>query len=284
VKILAYILFGLGNCALSFIIGLNWKKLIHKYRFPIYPQFLYIIMFTFNLLYSPKMFDVGFAPQMILNILIASLGYLGIKLQMVGLTGGIACGKSTVSDLLREEKAHIIDADKVVHKIYESDPSFTAEIVKHFGERVIGSDGKVNRKILGQIVFEDAQKRRLLKRIIDPRIRKQLLKEWFHWKIIQKKKVVVFDAPLLFESKILQYICYPIIVVHIKDENTQIERLINRNQISREEAIQRLKSQMPLSLKCKMADILVDNSGTEEELESYIKNHVMAQIEEKVYF
>ena len=148
--------------------------------------------------------------------------YLGTRMSVIGLTGGIACGKSTVVKLFRElsnSDIKVIDCDLIVHEMYE-DSAFIQKIFETFGRAEVASaDGKsVDRTKLGEIVFKDHAKRRQLGKLINTPIFKMILKRIFWLRVIKREKYVVIDAPLLFESKVLEYFCCPIIVVAIADK------------------------------------------------------------------
>lgn len=152
---------------------------------------------------------------------------------VIGLTGGIACGKSTVVDLLKEVgrgSFHIIDCDKITHDLY-LDQAFVKSVFKTFGkEAVVAADGKsVDRAKLGAIVFADKAKRNQLNSMTHGPIFATILKSIFRLRVLQGETLVVLDAPLLFESRVLEYICHPIIVVGIDNEELQRKRLMARN-------------------------------------------------------
>lgn len=149
--------------------------------------------------------------------------FLGTKMSVIGLTGGIACGKSTVVELLAklgQNEFKVIDSDKIVHEMYKDD-KFVAKVFSTFGkENVAAEDGKsVDRAKLGAIVFADREKRRQLAKLTDMPIFIEILKAIFRLRVLQGNPLVVLDAPLLFESKVLEYFCYPILVVAISDKD-----------------------------------------------------------------
>ena len=145
----------------------------------------------------------------------------GTKMSVIGLTGGIACGKSTVVDFLKEKgrgEFKIIDSDKIAHDLYKK-PDFVAKVFKIFGkDAVVSEDGKtVDRAKLGAIVFSDPAKRKKLNSMTHGPIFYEILWQIFNLRVKQGEALVILDAPLLFESKILEYLCYPIIIVTLKD-------------------------------------------------------------------
>jgi dephospho-CoA kinase len=130
---------------------------------------------------------------------------------VIGLTGGIACGKTTVSELLQRNGFKIIDCDEISHQIMDHNPDLIKDISKHFPSAV--TNGKVDRTILGKLVFADSKQRRLLNRLTHSRIFKEILWRIFNLRVLQMQSLVVLDAPLLFETKILEYLTSPVIVV-----------------------------------------------------------------------
>lgn len=181
---------------------------------------------------------------------------------IIGLTGSIASGKSTVSKMLQEKGFFIIDADIVAREVVELGSDTLQEIKKQFGIEVIYTDGTLNREVLGSMIFHQPAKRKQLNDIMHPAIRKEMLKQRDE---LTKKEIATFfmDIPLLFESR-LQHLVEKILVVSVT-EDVQLERLMSRNNLSKEEAEARIKSQLPLSEKEKGADAVIYNNGSIEE-------------------
>jgi dephospho-CoA kinase len=182
-------------------------------------------------------------------------------MKIVGLTGNIASGKSVVASMFRELGASIIDADQIARLVVEPGQPAWKEIVERFGEEVLNSDGTINRSRLGEIVFRDGEKREELNRITHPRIIEKI-KE-----LIEKHRK---EAALIAERGGMKPIISDLIVV-TADEETQISRLTQRVGLSREEALLRIKSQMPISEKVKHATYVIDNSGNLEETRDQVK-------------
>lgn len=196
----------------------------------------------------------------------------GIKIpamKVLGLTGNIASGKSTVAGMLAGMGARIIDADEIAREIVEPEKPAWADIVKKFGPGVLSPDGSIDRRRLGEIVFGDEGKRRLLMDITHPRI-KDAVRERLSEYRKESVPVVVIEAALIVESGGLREFLDGLIVV-TADEEAQIERLIKRSGYTREEALARIGSQMPAGEKALHADYLIDNSGTEEETGARVK-------------
>jgi len=180
----------------------------------------------------------------------------------IGLTGGIASGKSTVAAMFRDLHIPVIDADEIAHRVTAINGEAYKPIIETFGRDILDANGAIDRRKLGAIVFDDEQKRKQLNAIVHPLVRKHMLQQKEQY-AKQGKKVVVLDIPLLFESK-LEHLVDRILVVYV-DEQTQLHRLCERNGFSAEEAWARIKAQMPLEEKRKKADAVIDNNGTIEE-------------------
>ena len=181
---------------------------------------------------------------------------------VVGLTGNIGCGKSSLSDIFRAEGIKIIDADIIARQIYE-DEKLLSKVYETFGNGIKNEDGSLNRKALGRIVFSDDEKLIQLNKLTHPVIRQKVSDEIEEYKS-QNEEIVILDAALLVESDYLNFID-KLLVVTCK-ENIQIERIIARDNCSIEEALGRIKSQMSQENKVKYADYVIDNSATLSEL------------------
>ncbi|KRN77078.1 dephospho-CoA kinase [Weissella minor] len=188
----------------------------------------------------------------------------------LGLTGGIATGKSTVSKYLQEEKGlPVIDADLIAYQITADGQPALKEIVRAFGPGMVSFDGQLNRKKLGALVFNDNDAREKLNQITHPRVYAEFERQLAELES-QGVPLVVLDIPLLFESN--QGMAYDGVALVTIDEKTQLKRLMNRNQLDEPEAWHRIHAQMPLAKKQAMADFLIDNSSTLE--------HTYAQVDE----
>lgn len=182
---------------------------------------------------------------------------------IIGITGSIACGKSLVSNYLREKGYTIIDADKIGHMALEND-EVKKQLVNKFGKSIL-KNNEVNRVTLGKLVFENKENLKELNNIIHPQIRKNISEQI---QVHKNEKLVFVDVPLLFEAK-FDDLVEKIIVISL-DEKIQLERLMNRNSLSKEEAVQRIKSQIPVREKEKLGDYVVDNSFTQENTYSQV--------------
>ena len=181
---------------------------------------------------------------------------------VLGLTGNIGCGKSSLSAIFRENDIDIVDADIIARQIY-NDEKLLKKVYDTFGYDIKNEDGSLNRKALGKIVFNDDEKLILLNKLTHPVIRQNVTKEIKEYKK-QNKKIVVLDAALLVESDYLNFVDKLLVITC--NEDIQIERIKKRDNCSTEEALSRIKSQMTQENKVKYADYIIDNSGTLDEL------------------
>ncbi|WP_224929114.1 dephospho-CoA kinase [Bacillus safensis] len=176
---------------------------------------------------------------------------------VIGLTGGIASGKSTVSQMIKEQGIRVVDADVIAREAVAKGTPALQQIVQTFGEDVLLPNGELNRQQLGAIIFSDEEKRKQLNAIVHPEVRKEMLKQRDEG-VSQQETFVVLDIPLLFESQ-LESLVDRIIVVYTTPE-LQLSRLMNRNDLSEEEALNRIHSQQSLEEKCQKADRVIENT------------------------
>lgn len=179
---------------------------------------------------------------------------------IVGLTGGIATGKSTVSRRFAELGAEVIDADLIAREIVEPGEPALMEIHRLFGPSVIDEEGRLDRAALAEIVFRDAHARKKLEAIIHPRVRGRMRSRVERVKEEGRAPVVICDIPLLFETQVnLDWIDRTLVVYAPPD--VQRERLMARNGLSEDEAERRIQAQIPVAEKVRRADYVIDNSG-----------------------
>lgn len=188
---------------------------------------------------------------------------------LAGLTGGIATGKSTVAAMFRALGAAVIDADVLAREVVGPGEPALAEIAGEFGPGVLQADGSLDRKALGAIVFAEADRRHRLEAITHPRIRERFLRRLDELEARGFRGIVFFDAPVMIESG--NYRTMDRLVVVVTDEATQIARLMARDGISRPEALQKIRSQMPLAEKARLADHVIDNSGERAATEAQVR-------------
>jgi dephospho-CoA kinase len=187
----------------------------------------------------------------------------------VGLTGGIACGKSTVGRMFIRHGAHLIDFDQLAHNVEKQGQPAWEKIVQYFGESILLPDKNIDRYKLAQIVFADSQKLKTLNGIVHPYVSNE-------WKTLlektekkEKNAIILSDVPLLFEEKMQHLFDLTLLVLISPAE--QIQRLITRNDLSRDEAKRRLMNQMPIGEKARLADIVIDNQKTVAETEKKVE-------------
>ena len=181
------------------------------------------------------------------------------KFLLVGLTGGIATGKSMVSALLRQLGCEIIDADLLAREVVEPGRPAWTTIVAEFGQDVVTGDGALDRKRLGAIVFTNPERRRRLEAITHPAIRERFQARLDELAEHGFTGIVVFDAAVMIESG--NYKNMDRLVVVVTDEPTQMARLRGRDGTDDAEGRRKIASQMPLAEKAKLADYVIDNSG-----------------------
>lgn len=181
----------------------------------------------------------------------------------IGLTGGIACGKSTVSAMLVSRGALLVDADQIARDVVQPGSPVLEQVAAHFGQAVIQEDGSLHRKKLGEIVFGNTEARKQLEHILHPPIRKMIREQMESHEKQFPDKLVVVDIPLLFESD-LSFMFKEVMVVYVPP-HIQVERLMRRDNITESAANNRINAQMSIEEKRKLADIVIDNSGTWED-------------------
>ena len=177
---------------------------------------------------------------------------------LVGLTGGVATGKSTVAKMFKRCGAVVIDADQLARDVVKPGKPAWRAIVTLFGRTVLNPDRSLDRQALGSIVFRNRTKRRQLERIIHPRVAREQQRLVRRVAIRKPHAVVIYEVPLLFEAGADKRVDKTIVVT--ADRETQIVRLTKRNSLSRAEAIRRIQAQMPLSKKVRLADIVIDGT------------------------
>lgn len=186
--------------------------------------------------------------------------------KIIGITGGIASGKSTVTNFLRQKGFEVVDADALVHQLQKPGGRLFQILVEHFGEKVLLEDGKLNRPLLASLIFSNSEEREWSKETQGKIIREELgsLRD----KLAQTDDVFFMDIPLLFEQDYASWFDETWLVYVSRD--TQLDRLMNRDQLSKESAETRLASQWPLEEKKKFATYILDNNGSREQLLSQV--------------
>ena len=187
--------------------------------------------------------------------------------KIIGLTGGIATGKSTVSELLTAYGFKVVDADVASRKAVKKGSKGLDQIREKFGQEAIDDNGEMNRKYVGELVFNNPEQRIELNKIVDPIVREIMEEEKNHY--LNEGYNVIMDIPLLFEND-LQDTVDEVWVVYTS-ESIQIERLMERNDLSQEDAKARVYSQISIDKKSRMADHVIDNLGDKLELKQNLQ-------------
>jgi dephospho-CoA kinase len=185
---------------------------------------------------------------------------------VIGLTGNIGTGKSTVLEMLRQFGARTIDADRIAHQVIEPGGRAFDAIVATFGGEILDGEGVIDRTKLGQIVFRDPDRLQVLERIIHPAVFEQISAELSE----ATETVIVIEAIKLLEAGMAIILCDQVWVVTTNEEQ-QIQRLMETRNMSREEAEARMKSQSPQVFKISQADVVLDNNGSLAELAAQVK-------------
>jgi dephospho-CoA kinase len=204
------------------------------------------------------------------------------KFLLVGLTGGIATGKSTVSGILRGLGCEIIDADLLAREVVEPGQPALAQIATEFGHDVVTGSGALDRKRLGAIIFANPERRRRLEAITHPAIRDRFLARLDELAEQGFVGIAVFDAAVMIESG--NYKNMDRLVVVVTDDATQMARLHGRDGTDAAENRRKIDSQMPLTEKAKLADYVIDNSGTREATTEQVRRvfaALMAELESR---
>jgi dephospho-CoA kinase len=191
---------------------------------------------------------------------------------IIGLTGGIASGKSTVSKMLIQKGFAVVDADIAARKVVEKGETAYYQIVREFGESILLKDKSIDRAALGAIIFNNNEKRLRLNSFVHPAVRAYMNKEK-NDAIADGKQTIFLDIPLLFESKLTSMVEKTILV--FVEEKVQLERLMLRNQLSEQDARARISSQMPLREKIQLADAVIDNNGSLDETEKQLNSYIL---------
>jgi dephospho-CoA kinase len=196
-------------------------------------------------------------------------------MMLVGLTGGVATGKTTVAKMFRRCGAVVIDADELAREVVKPGKPAWREIVRAFGQQILHPDRTLNRHALGALVFHDKKKLRRLERIIHPRVAREQRRLTTETARQDPHAVVIYDVPLLFEAGIDKRVDKVIVVA--ADRATQLARLKTRNGLTRAEALRRIKSQLPMNHKRRRADYVLDGTTDRKRLAEAV-SQVFAQL------
>jgi dephospho-CoA kinase len=194
---------------------------------------------------------------------------------IIGLTGGIGSGKSTVAGMLRTLGATIIDADEIVHELQAPGAPMLEILAEHFGAEILDERGALRRKQLGALVFNDPEARRRLGLIVHPEVGREMLRQ-VQAAVAAESPMAVADIPLLFEGRregrdTAKLIGVDGVILAWVPLATQIERVMLRDACTREDALARIRSQVPIDEKRELADWVIDNSGSLTETERQVR-------------
>lgn len=189
---------------------------------------------------------------------------------IIGITGGICAGKSSVSRILQELGVRILDADKLGHKAYEPNTECFRKLVEHFGEGIVDDHGEVDRKKLGSIVFSDQNEMKSLQSIVWPEIRR-LIVENFDRMRLEGNQILALEAAVMIEAGWNDLVSCLWVITARRD--VALARLMRRNNLTEEEAIKRIDAQISNEERCAVADLVIDNSkGSMEDLEKIVRS------------
>lgn len=200
----------------------------------------------------------------------------------IGLTGGIASGKSTVSKILKDLGATVVDVDLIARDVVVKGSRCLEQIVRYFGEEVLLEDGSLNRKKLRDIVFSDRDKLKVLNGITHPEIIARVIKQLEFLEREKRLDRAVVDAAILIEMGLHRHV--DVVWLVRVDREVQIKRLMKRDNISRNEAEAIISTQMPVEKKEQYAHVIIDNSGTLEELEARVRKLWESTSNGSIYF
>ena len=182
--------------------------------------------------------------------------------KIIGITGGIASGKSTVTNFLRQKGFQVVDADALVHQLQKPGGRLFKALVQHFGQEIILENGELNRPLLASLIFSNTEEREWSKQIQGEIIREELAR--LRDQLAQTEEIFFMDIPLLFEQDYSAWFDETWLVY--VEPDVQMERLMKRDQLSKDLAISRLSAQWPLEEKKGLASQVIDNNGSQDQL------------------
>lgn len=196
-------------------------------------------------------------------------------MKLIGLSGGIGSGKSTVARMFRELGATVIDADAIVHELQAKGTPLLAKMVEEFGPGILNTDGALQRKALGALVFQNPQALQRLNALVHPAVIQEMGKR-IQAAASADAEIVILDIPLLFEGKkkgsgSAAQMPYAATLLAYVPQAVQIERTMARDQCSRDEAKQRIAAQLDIEEKKALADFVIDNSGSLETTQTQVR-------------
>ena len=182
--------------------------------------------------------------------------------KIIGITGGIASGKSTVTNFLRQKGFQVVDADALVHQLQKPGGRLYQVLVQHFGQDIVSENGELNRPLLASLIFSNTEEREWSKQIQGEIIREELAR--LRDQLAQTEEIFFMDIPLLFEQDYSAWFDETWLVY--VEPDVQMERLMKRDQLSKDLAISRLSAQWPLEEKKGLASQVIDNNGSQDQL------------------
>ena len=187
--------------------------------------------------------------------------------KIIGITGGIASGKSTVTNFLRQQGFQVVDADAVVHQLQKPGGRLCKALVQHFGQEIILENGELNRSLLASLIFSNPEEREWSRITQGEIIREELAT--LRDQLVQTKEIFFMDIPLLFEQDYASWFDETWLVY--VDRDVQVERLMKRDHLSKDEAESRLAAQWPLEKKKDLASHILDNNGNQDQLLTQVR-------------
>jgi dephospho-CoA kinase len=198
----------------------------------------------------------------------------------VGLTGNIAAGKSHAAQVFAELGAQVIDADSIAHELMSPGTVTYRKIVEAFGEGILKPDRTIDRKVLGDLVFNDERHRSVLNQLVHPEVHAEILRRIVELEKQHRRGIVIVHAALLVESG--HYKIYDRLIVVLCDPSLQVARIVSRNSLNVQQARKRLAAQMPVEEKLKLADYTIETSGalweTREQVEAIYRDLMIEEI------
>lgn len=225
------------------------------------------------------MMPAAFAQEILSSLWTTLIFLLGLLLmvRLIGLTGPIACGKSAVTERLRAAGCPVIDADQITHELYlDSNSSFHTRVLAAVGSSVLGPDGRIDRKKVGEIVFNDRAKLTALNKATHMLILKEIIKQTLSLMVAGNRQVAL-DVPLLIKFPILRRLCLSTFVVVVAPPEVQLCRLMARNGLSKEEAQKKIDAQLSVEALRSAADQVVENGSGLEELDVCVADFLLRQ-------
>lgn len=189
--------------------------------------------------------------------------------KVVGVTGGIGSGQSTVCEVFKELGCKIINVDEKAKQVIKKNKTVQSEIKKEFGSKVFYRDGNLNRKLLASIVFDDENKTQILNKIVHPRMVADIVEEMESARFSGRYPLIIVDAALIYEISIEKL--FDAVIVVFSNQNQRIKRVMQRDNVKKEEILARMDRQIPLAEKQKWADYVIDNRGEIADLEKQIE-------------